>query len=333
MGASSEGELLTFARNELVSEIEAAKQRVWLCSPFLTTPVGAQIAEAVASADCKDRRLLTALSEQSVRARVLHPLALAKLRSAGFEVRSAPGLHAKMSLVDEWALVGSGNLTGRGLGGEAGANLELGVLLSTAQRASAAAIFGKWWERATPVTDAEIAAYDALPRYPKNPAGPGDFGTPVEMSGPQQLEAILAEDPERARSRFYWINSNYHQWDDENWWQRGWISDWREAPYAVGDLIVIYLGAHDGGPASCPAVVRVRTRSHFARKWVLERRDPDAAERWPYVTDVEVVSDLPARRGVSLSLIGKTGQSVQGGYCSIDRGEFETLAAAMLDRA
>lgn len=55
-----------------------------------------------------------------------------------------------------------------------------------------------------------------------------------------------------------------------------------------------------------------------------------SAERWPYVTRTEVVGEVPIAAGASLSPIGKSGQSLQGGYCSIEQGEFEKLVTEML---
>ncbi len=48
-------------------------------------------------------------------------------------------------------LVGSGNLTGSGLGGEQGGNVELGVVLSPSQVGAASELVAKWWEKADPV--------------------------------------------------------------------------------------------------------------------------------------------------------------------------------------
>jgi hypothetical protein len=144
------------------------------------------------------------------------------------------------------------------------------------------------------------------------------------------LERLLSMDSSVASGRRYWIKSNYHRADDERWWHRGWISDWRRGSYEVGDLIVLYLSAREGGPACCPAVVEVKSPSRHDPEWVRSHRDADAAERWPFVTETEVVGEVPLESGAQLAVIGKNGQSVQGGYCGIDRSEFERLVQAML---
>jgi hypothetical protein len=48
------------------------------------------------------------------------------------------------------------------------------------------------------------------------------------------------------------------------------------------------------------------------------------------VTRTAVVGEVPIAAGASLSAIGKSGQSSQGDYCSIERGEFEKLVTKML---
>ena len=194
---------------------------------------------------------------------------------------------------------------------------------------AAAGLFADWWKRAEPVTTEVIEAYAALPRISRQPVEVGDFGPTLDITQTQELDEILAEDETAATTRGYWIKSNYHRAGDENWWHRGWISDRRKAPYEVGDLIVLYLSARDGGPANCPAIVRVVSRSRHDRDWVIAHRDAAAADRWPYVTETAVVAEVPVSSGIPLSLVEKSGQSVQGGYCRISREQFEKFALAM----
>src|SRR5215212_1987766 len=256
------GSFVTFAREELLAGVAAAEERVWLASPFLTAPIAARIADAAAEAEAGDLRFLTALVPRSVQAGVLSTTGLSVLLEAGFEIASIPNLHAKVCLVDaSWGLVGSGNLTGTGLGGEEGGDLELGVRLAAGQIQEAGAIVVDWWDRADPVSQTQIDTYATLPKFSSPPAQPPVIGKPLELVGSLGLESLLAEDEATATERSYWIKSNYHRADDAQWWHRNWISDWRQGPYEVGDLIVLYLSARDGGPASCPAVVEVASPS------------------------------------------------------------------------
>jgi hypothetical protein len=335
MEAGTGGKLLTFAREELLRRIATAERHVWLVSPFLTAPIAARIRDAAAQSSAAELRLLTALVPRSVQVGVLSPAALSLLRECGFQIASIPNLHAKVSLVDSsWGLIGSGNLTGTGLGGSEGGNVELGVLLDEDQIRAASKLVDGWWRRdAVAVSAEEIEAYANLPRFPQEKPGIPVRGTPLGLTEDGGLETLLAEDDAVAAARRYWLKSNYHRPDEEHWWHRNWISDWRQGPYEVGDLIVLYLSARDGGPACCPAVVEVTSPSRLDPDWVLAHRDADAAERWPYVTETSVVGEVPIQSGAPLSVIGKNGQSVQAGYCSIDRDEFESLVRAMLGQA
>jgi hypothetical protein len=322
---------VTFAREELLAELSGARDRVWLVSPFLTAPIAARIRDAAAEASAGDLRLLTALVPRSVQAGVLSTTGLAALLEAGFEIASIPNLHAKVCLVDvDWGLVGSGNLTGTGLGGEEGGNLELGVRLSPGQRVEAAELFSEWWRKAKPVGADLIESYAALPKFTSAPGQPPPVGKPLGLVGSPGLQGVLAEDAGIAAARSYWIKSNYHRAEDAQWWHRNWISDWRQGPYEIGDLIVLYLSARVGGPGRCPAVVEVTAPSRHDPDWVRSHRDADAAGRWPYVTETAVVGEVPLQAGAELSVIGKSGQSVQGGYCRISREEFERMVRTML---
>lgn len=330
MATGDAGELVTYARTELLARVRGAEERIWLASPFLSKPVAEEIVAAVAESSAVERRLLTALVPGSVQTRVLDPAGLEALLDADFELSSVPNLHVKLSLIDSsWGLVGSGNLTNAGLGGKSYANVELGVTLDAAQIATAADYFAAWWDDADPIHAGLIAEYAALPRVNPPLGKPGDYGTPIRVGLPASLESILAEDELTAHGRGYWVKSNYQRHDDSTWWKRGWISDWREASYAVGDLIILYLGAKDGGPAICPAVVVVTEPSEFAPEWIVEHGDPEAADQWPYRTLVETVGEVPIEAGAKLEDFGLTGQSMQGGYCSITRQQFEEALQAM----
>jgi hypothetical protein len=330
VNSGAAGELLTFARDELLRRMSDARERIWLASPFLTAEIAERVSRAGESSSAQDKRLLTALVPGSVQVGVLDPNALRLLCEKGFEVASIANLHAKVSLIDSsWGLIGSGNLTNAGLGSADHNNVELGVVLSPTQIDDAASIFDQWWEEAKPVPENVIDRFAALPRIARGDTGVADFGPVLEISQTSELEQVLNEDKATANARQNWIKSNYHRRDEETWWRRGWISDRRWAPYEIGDLIVLYLSKRDGGPGICPVIVRVDSPPRYDRDWVIEKRDMTAADRWPYVTKTSVVAEIPISAGISLSVANKTGQSVQGGYCSISLEQFEQVASAM----
>lgn len=257
---SSPGDLLTFARGELLRQIEGASERIWLASPYLSAPIASHIVKSVAKSPAVQRRLMTALVPGSVKVGVLDPKALLILREGGFEIASRRNLHAKVSVVDSnWGLIGSGNLTNAGLGSTERGNAELGVVLDRAQINEAAAIFARWWSDADPVSKRLIEKFDALERISKVPGEPADYGPPVDLPQTDELEQILAEDEATAHSRRYWLKSAYHDPSNPDWWHRSWISDSAPLPkYKKEDLIVIYLGARNGGPQLCSMALRHR---------------------------------------------------------------------------
>jgi hypothetical protein len=331
MMASLPGDLLPFARGELLRQIEGAEERVWLTSPFLSAPIAEYLVEAADRSRADDRRLLTALVRSSVIGGALDPRALRVLGEGGFEVRSRRNLHAKVSIVDfRWGLVGSGNLTNAGLGSTGRGNAELGVVLTEDQVEVAAKIVEDWWKGAKEVTAEMIDRFDALERISTSWGDEGE-GPPVETGQVGRLEAILAEGQEAAWGRSYWLKSAYHDPSQPDWWHRGWISDSAPLPrYEKDDLIVIYLGAKNDGPQLCTAVVSAEKPPRHDRRWVLDHRDVAAADQWPYVTETAFIADLPVGQGVSLSTIGRTGHSLRRGNCGISRMEFELLARAMV---
>jgi len=324
-------ELVAIAGETLLWQLRHACKRVWLASPYVSMTAAQRLVETTAAA-APERRLLTAVNEASVRAGVLSAKALVELRASGFELASVENLHAKLSLVDSWGMVGSGNLTAAGLGLKGEGNLELGVELDAAQCLGAAAIFRRWWERADPVPTAELKRLASLP-VQRPPGGDVSRGPTLPLNGAEELEAILAEDPATAASRRYWIKANYHRHDLEDWWNRGWISDHRRASYAPRDLIFLYLSARDGGPARCPAVVRAMTTIRHDPDFVLAAGDAEAVPQWPFVTETARIAQvLPATEGIELMVMGKTAQSLESGYCGITREQFEAGARALLGK-
>lgn len=327
--------LVTFARTRLLAAIEAARSSVWLASPFLSRPVSHRIAAAVGGCPrATDRRLLTALDPRSVQVGALDPRALRVLAAAGFEIRTIRNLHAKVSIVDtRWGLVGSGNLTGAGLGGNGSvpsaqnANVELGVVLSPRQVAQAARLYADWWVGAEPVSLETIARYEALPRFPRPHTSSLSRG-PVLLPPADAVVADLTADSETRR---YWMKAAYHRpgQDTQGWWKRGWISDRRPPPYAIGDRIVLYVGGQ-GSPHCCPAILEVRTLSREDADFVAANGGGDTDRRWPFVVRTTCLLDVPLESAPDPRDFSIDPRSTQPGYRGLSVEQFEAAVRTMV---
>jgi PLD-like domain len=322
------GQLRTFARTELLSKVGEAGARVWLASPFLTQPIAQELVEAALPE--VDRRLLTALVASSVQVGALDPEALARLMDGGWKVGSIRNLHAKLSIVDSfWGLVGSGNLTNAGLGSTEKGNVELGVILDSTQIDAASSIYERWWREADEITGEDVARFAALPNKHHGVAGEAGVGPALEIGDPANLGSILDADNTERR---FWVKANYYRRnaDGRGWWHRGWISDWRKASYRKGDLILLYLGAAYEGPRCCPAIVRVIKEPRLDPDFVAENGDPEAQDRWPFVTEIECVFETPIENGVPLDAFDVTANGLQGGYKELSRSQFEAAAQYLM---
>jgi hypothetical protein len=246
--------------------------------------------------------------------------ALEVLIDAGFEVRSIPNLHAKLSVVDgTWGLVGSGNLTGAGLGT---ANVELGVRLTTAQTRVAAAIFDGWWSdpAAGPVTRQALAPFAALPVPPvARNDGVAPIGNPL-LSPPDSASPSTEPVPdlERPASRRYWVKAMYgHGKPQGEWWlKRAWIHDRHrdgnvpeaitfEPKYGVGDLIALYV-TRPSGPGRIPAILEVTRAPYDGRDLVAATFGTQEAAKYGWVTHVAVLRSTSVADAPEIEVAGKT---------------------------
>ena len=319
--------LVELARGKLLARIRGAHERVWLVAPYLTGGVADEIIEAREASDAMDCRLVTALTERSVRSRVLDPKALRRLCAAGFRVWDLKDLHAKVSVVDDWGLVGSGNLTDSGMGeGKKNPNIELGVILTPPQVIRTAELIQHWWAMAEEKLPDDFTRFEKMKAYPAPKEEADVTGRSIGVFGTERLREILEKGLDIDPKRSYWIDSNYHDYEDEGWWQRGWVSDWRRSQIKKDDLIVIYLSGRNDGPAKCPAVVRALGAPRRDPDFIRREGDIDAVDRWPWVTKVEVVGDVPADDGVDVGLAGKSSRSVQNSPITITDEKFAELA-------
>jgi PLD-like domain len=332
-GASS---LVVRAYEALVDQARATREEILLVSPFVSAPVARELARAVDASGARRRRLLTSLTAAATRAGVLSPTGLRTLLDAGFELRSGRDLHAKVALVDaRWGLVGSGNLTVSGLGGDPRrANAELGVLLSRAQVAAAQAIAERWWKVAEPLDAATIARFPEPSRQRA-----ADAGEAVGPSLGRMLEPELESERAQGRSSGRWLKMMYDMPEREDrWWQRlQLINDehriradgrvYYRPSYERGDLLTLYVVGR-----ACPAIYEVTRPAEYEPERV--RRDPlalpDDWRRWGYVTEVRLVKSTTLERAPTLRAIDVASASVRRhGRIRLTLEQFEAARAAL----
>lgn len=84
-----------------------------------------------------------------------------------------------------------------------------------------------------------------------------------------------------------------------------------KAVVRAGDLLLIY-GTYTG---VCNAVVRVAGPTERDPDFTVANGTPaDDADRWPWITPIEPVLQVPVADGVPLQRLGFTGQSLRNGH-------------------
>lgn len=314
------GAVLSKLHDGLAAAVAAAQDRVDLCSPFLGAGTALWLAKAKRKSPAR-WTLLTRLDAVSAAYGSLSLAGLTALADEGVKLLHADRLHAKVFLVDgSSGFVGSGNLTGSGLGGEPRANLELGVSLDPGEFTQASAVLAGWRSSAVPITAEMIRACEReaarLPATtPRPPGAPG-----LADAADDVLRQGLA-------ARQVWIKALYRDAAQASvpWGAGHWVASpaIRQPSFAEGDLMLIYAVY----TRACNAIVRVAgpTR-HDPEFAVAQGIPPEDAERWPWITPVDGVLQVPVEDGVPLQRLGLTGQSLQNGHARMPTGG---LAAAL----
>lgn len=332
------GTVLDWARDEIFARIRAARREVTLASPFISAEIAREIATHAAASEARRLQLLTCLSPVATANGVLDPEALLTLLEAGWELRSGRNLHAKATLVDRsWGLVGSGNLTVRGLGGERiPGNAELGVVLSKPQVEETQRVIRRWWKEAKPFDATDVE------RCPKPRRRGGYGGRALGPDLGRDKSRLPPTSRARGSSTGFWLKMIYGDprgGRRPGWWtSHGWVSDrhilrpgkkpiWRPT-YGLGDLLVLYVVGR-----ACPAVVEVTRTAEYEPERV--RDDPDSEPedwtRWAWVTEMRPLYSVPVEDAPSLSTIGVGSASVKRhGHIRLTRGQFSLAREAIL---
>lgn len=150
--------------DDLVRELRRRTERrsspppeVWLASPFLGAGVAELLAAVVVGRQDAGKlgtpRVLTTLTGEAFRSGYSSPAAMTALMEV-YDVRALSNLHAKVFIIDDWAMIGTGNLSAAGLDG---LNVELGMIVRGKVAAQARNAFDAWWAKASAVTRHDLA--------------------------------------------------------------------------------------------------------------------------------------------------------------------------------
>jgi hypothetical protein len=319
--------------------VTKARTSVTLVSPFLSFDIAAAIADRATLSPATDLRMITAIDGELVGSAYLDVRGLRVLANAGFQLRSIPNLHAKVTLVDRaWCLVGSGNLTSSGLGGGARANVELGVVLNQRLTKEADQLVEQWWSDAKEIEPAHLEVLEK--QQVTRPRGRGlVVGEPLPVPRDRVVEASRAVREPSRTTRQHWVKAMYYDeaTDRPRWWTKAtWINDRHLPPvgggqvrrrpgYRKDDLIVLYLKE----PQACPAIYEVVKEPAYRPKFVA-RYAPGDEDRWGWVTKVRVVASIrDINDAPGLSVTGKTGRALQNGFVRLSDEAFDQARRAI----
>jgi hypothetical protein len=276
-------------RVRLEQLLGARRDRTWLAAPFLTLPIAEWIAARPAALH-GDRRLLIAWASRSISSLYLSAHGVEVLQTSGFQVRDLRNLHAKAIIAGTRAYVGSGNLTGMGLFGR---NTEVGVFTDGRGAASAAKLFEDWWSMADVLTPQEIerakTLQESLAGQVDRERQPGHEPTPSIPVVPHYWIKVQYDRPTGLRikpGQRHWISDPGNRDANGKRLHRQDGEPYGKPSYRIGD----FIGLYPAPTLKVPTIVEVKSVPHFNPKFVQENAEggePDAGEKWPWVTEVE----------------------------------------------
>jgi len=128
--------------------LSMSTHRVWITSPWVSTwLIDRKIIQ-------KDARLIVRFSDKTDY-RITDFEKLKQLTEEGvWDIRYHPNLHSKMYIFDDFCIIGSSNLTSRGMGKSGQSNRETSVLIESNQEIQDASNrFLEIWEESEPIQD------------------------------------------------------------------------------------------------------------------------------------------------------------------------------------
>ena len=313
------------AGDQLFPRLRDPGGEVTLCSPYLTTKIAERLADLAAESDV-DWYLMTRLDPRAAAHGYLSADGLDALLDAGIAIRDCRGLHAKAYVVGEsFAMVGSANLTGTGLGWDDPAdrigypNSELSVVVPPAEVPVVQSMLDTWWDAGAYVdADAVQVLRERAARIEPEP--------PEGGTGTHDVAELLryATQPDVT----LWVKAQDGSAVPEAWAHLAWFS----SPSATarptikpGDLAVIYSRQDRG----CYAIVEILDGPEFNPDFVAEWEGEVGGRKWPWVYRTTPRLVPGALTLVPPSSLGLTNQALQGFATKLSGEAFESAARAL----
>lgn len=311
--------VITQAGDELFSRLEDPAGDVTLCAPFLTSAIATRLADLAQDSEV-DWYLLTHLDAQAAANGYQSVDGLRALLDAGVHMVNYPRLHAKAYVIgNDFALIGSANLTATGLGEGTSANAELSIIVPESEIDSVQQILDQWWDHGEEIDEATLDRLAErarrLPRW--TPPAPPTTTT----------VAALLEDAQRADVTL-WIKAHYGPARPDAWNREAWFSSSgsKGTPrFQPGDLVAIYSQDEH----SCYCIVEVLDEPRYNPDFVAELEGTDNGERWPWVNTTAPRMIPTQQTGISLHDLGIKPQGLQGGRKKLAFNEFKNIVSAL----
>lgn len=194
-------------------------------------------------------------------------------------MRHVKRLHAKCFLVGDRGLVGSGNLTGAGLGYAVEPNREIGVEVAPDQVVALRETIEGW--PAHVVSDADLE--DLEQRARSVAPVPGRVPDPADPTGLRRAAEQVLLDAQNG-DRELWIKVEYGEPKPEAWLDPYFFASPKSGRpgFRAGDLVLICAGDTN----DCYAIVEITGEAEWKTDIPLFRgqvRNEDAIERWPWI--------------------------------------------------
>ena len=160
-------------KDDLFQLLSGARASVDLAVAYMSLATVSELLEALP--DRVPLRVLTRIDHRDFTSGVTDPetFRLLVTHPPG-KLRVMPDLHAKLYIVDgQTAILGSGNLTRAGLGGDGNHNEEAGLFVDDPPLIrEMCSRWSEWWQQATPVDDEFVQELsESVPEIPKRPRG------------------------------------------------------------------------------------------------------------------------------------------------------------------